>query len=126
MLGIQAARQSCKTRDVSSIGFLRSTQNIADGWTKTKMQKVYSISCEQETILSSAINGLSNCYTIYNSLTHERIIRIITTVSTININTCRNLKIATQNRRNDQIGGKMSKYFGTTGMATIVKRNIFR
>ena len=39
MLDIHAAREGYKKREISNIGFVRSSANLADGLTKEKMQK---------------------------------------------------------------------------------------
>ncbi len=56
MLDVHAAREGYKTREISNIGFVRSSENLADGLTKAKMQKAlfkllksgrHSVECEQ-------------------------------------------------------------------------------
>ena len=56
MLDIHAAREGYRTREISNIGFVRSSSNLADGLTKEKMQKAlfqllqtgkHKIQCDQ-------------------------------------------------------------------------------
>ena len=59
MLDIHAAREAYKAREISSIGFVRSSANLADRLTKLKMQKrlfdmlkkgTHIVQCEQWTL----------------------------------------------------------------------------
>ena len=56
MLDIPAALEGYKKREISNIGFVRSSTNLADGFTKSKMRKKpfkvlqsgkYSVQCKQ-------------------------------------------------------------------------------
>ena len=56
MLDIHDASEGLKAKEISDIGFVRSSDNLADGLTKEKMQKSlfnlvkngrHSIDCEQ-------------------------------------------------------------------------------
>ena len=57
MLDLQAAREGHEGKEISNIGFFRSSKHLADGLNKEKSRNLYSISLKVESIRLIVNNG---------------------------------------------------------------------